>query len=122
MTAAVVKTCGSCANSIPSTVENMTGFSWCTKRNKVGGNMEAVFYNPDWKRECAAFAPATIQGELGANSPVSDKNSLLLSTVALTISIPIVTPSAHVPVLSAQLTRSITKKPQTPDLFADLFL
>lgn len=122
MTAAVIKTCGSCANSIPSTVESMTGFAWCTKRNKVGGNMEAVFYNPDWKRECAAFAPATIPGELGANSPVSDKDGLLPSTGALTTSIPIVIPSAHVLVQSTQPTRPMTKMTQTLDLFADLFM
>jgi hypothetical protein len=81
-----------------------------------------VYHNPDWQRECAAFSPAAISGELGAKTPVSDKDGLLPSTEALTTSIPIVIPSAHVLVQSTQPTRPMTKKTQAPDLFADLFM
>jgi hypothetical protein len=122
MNAAVVKAYGSCEHSIPSTVENMTGFAWCTKRQKVGGNMEAVFHNPDWQRECAAFSAVANAGRLIQAVPASDKDALLLSTGSLTTSIPIVIPSVHDPVQPKQPTRPMTKKTQNPDLFADIFM
>lgn len=122
MNAVAVNTCGSCEHSIPSTVENMTGFTWCTKRQKVGGNMEAVFHNPDWQRECPAFSAIANAGRLTEAIPASDKDSLLPSTGALTTSIPIFIPSVHIPVQPSQPTRPMTKKTQTPDLFADLFM
>lgn len=122
MNAAVVKTCCSCEHSIPSTVENMTGFAWCTKRQKVGGNMEAVFHNPDWNRECAAFSSVANAGRLTKAVPARDKDALLPSTGSLTTSIQIVIPAVHVPVQSTQPKRPMTKKTQTPDLFAELFM
>jgi hypothetical protein len=122
MNEAVVKTCGSCEHSTPSTVENMTGFVWCTKRQKVGGCMEAVFHNPDWKRECAAFSAVANARRLTEAVPASDEDSLLPSTGALTTSIPLAIPSVRVSVQPTQPTRPLTKKTQTPDLFADLFM
>ncbi len=122
MNAAVVKTCGSCEHSIPSTVENMTGFAWCTKRQKAGGNMEAVFHNPDWPRECAVFSTIAITSLLPEALPLSDKDVLLPSTGTLTTDIPMPIASVQIAVQPTQSSRPIPKKAQTPDLFADLFM
>lgn len=122
MNAAVVKTCGSCEHSIPSTVENMTGFAWCTKRQKAGGNMEAVFHNPDWPRECAVFSTIAITGLRPEELPLSDKDVVLPSTGTLTTSIPMPMPHVQISVQTTEVSRPMPKKAQTPDLFADLFM
>lgn len=115
MNAALVKTCGSCEHSTPSTVENMTGFVWCMKRQKAGRSMEAVFYNPDWQRECAAFSSLSMKG-------AASKDAVLPSTDSMTSSIPMVVQSAPVPAKTAPSPVLKTKATQTPDLFADLFI
>lgn len=115
MNAALVKTCGSCEHSTPSTVENMTGFVWCMKRQKAGRSMEAVFHNPDWQRECAAFSSL-------AGKETFNKEAVIPSTGTMTSSIPILIQAAAVPVKTVPPPVLKANASHTPDLFADLFI
>jgi hypothetical protein len=119
---AAVKSCGSCEHSTPSTVENMTGFVWCKKREEAGGTMEAVFYNPEWQRQCAAFTDINLTGRLIEPSPFYDEKGLLPSTMALTASIPMAMPQVRALVQPTQSVSQVRKKIQTSDLFPDLFM
>ena len=122
MNAAAVKTCGSCEHSTPSTVENMTGFVWCKKRQEAGGTMEAVFHNPDWKRHCVAFSAITLTGRLIDQSPICDSKVVLPSTETMTTSIPVAMPPVHALVQPTLPVSQIRKKSQTSNMFTDLFM
>lgn len=115
MNAALVKTCGSCEHSTPSTVENMSGFVWCMKRQQAGRSMEAVFHNPDWQRECVAFSSMPIKG-------ADSGDAVLPSTDSITTSVPIAVMGAPVPVKTSPAPFLPSKASQTADLFADLFM
>lgn len=84
--------------------------------------MEAVFHNPEWQRQCAAFSGITLAGQRNGSDPHYDEKALLPSTSAITESIPMAIPSVHALV---QPPRSVSKgrKPiQASDLFTDLFM
>ncbi len=115
MNAASVKTCGTCEHSTPSTVENMTGFVWCMKRQKPGRSMEAVFHNPNWQRECVAYSSLAVSESV-------NKETVLPGTGSMTSSIPMVVQTAPIPVETAPSPVLKAKVSQTPDLFADLFI
>ncbi len=115
MNAALVKTCGSCEHSTPSTVENMTGFVWCMKRQQAGRSMEAVFHNPDWQRECVAFSSLAMKG-------AAMKDAVLPSTDSMTSSIPMLIQAAPATVKTVPSPVLNAKASHTPDLFADLFI
>ena len=115
MNAASVKTCGSCEHSTPSTVENMTGFVWCTKRKQVGRSMEAVFHNPDWPRDCSAFSSLSKQG-------AETLDGFFTSTESITTSIAIAVTVPPVPSIAPSSLFLAAKPTQTADMFADLFI
>jgi hypothetical protein len=115
MNTALLKTCGSCDHSTPSTVENMTGFMWCMKRQQAGRSMEAVFHNPDWQRQCVAFSSL-------AGKETFNKDAVIPSTESMTSSIPMVVQAAPIPVKAAPSPVLKAKASHTPDLFSDLFI
>jgi hypothetical protein len=120
MESTAIKACGNCEHSTPSTVENLERFVWCTKRQEMGGCMEAVFLSPHQERECRAFMVR------GSDAVAAEEPGLLLAEAALpstremVSTIPMAIPAPDLKRMAVE--PSPPAKPTTADLFVDLFI